>query len=771
MALVFVHGIGNQRQGSGTRSLAQAIFRWKEREAGDRAPTRLAAAGIEAVDTRLTGPEAAFSVLDVVTDGAQQHWLVTEAWWADCYDPPSAAATLRWLAVYAPLAIVTRCLEGVISAWHRSWNHPLQWWRIAAALLLVLLATPLSALILAVSAVATFLRAFIPIAWVRSLLDAVVRILTRVLGDSFLFTIDPVARNAMETAVAERLEETCAQADRVVVVAHSQGAAIIASLAGSRFGNLRRSGGRGATFDESLTNEGQADGGLTGASMHLVTLGPGIAQLQWLRRAKASGALLSGTLAYYLAVVAFAFFVFAVTSAALGMNQKTVVAVGMLAGWWLLPAAIFKFTRDCYNSGLAAVTPEGERLVVPGFASWTNLAATADPVSGTYDLGAMFDGVNSRAVCNHNSVFRDHTAYLANTTECVATIVELALGSNSATAAESHRTGRARRATRHRSGQLLVWSRLLIAAGALLALIGVRDRVDDYGREGLDYLPRWLLPSVETYDFPLLGTANLAPAYGLVAVLLGAGAVYLVAIGLVRVSESAPDNVKVLAACSGLAILWSAGAFVSGLGAFLHHGDTPLAVLLSWVGSAIFIWAPSAFVGWVACRSPLLKTAGDLQYWLGASAAGISALLVWVTALEGAALNLSRGAWLVTIGVAVCIGVVASALPRSRPLGQRVLVRVEQRFIGATWPRVVTRDQHIVEHTLTTLGIVGVGVQGALLLAADRVTGLWPFGFSVLISYGFSMSLFDYASKLRVCLAAIAWAFTVLVAGSSLGWF
>ena len=91
--------------------------------------------------------------------------------------------------------------------------------------------------------------------------------------------------------------------------------------------------------------------------------------------------------------------------------------------------------------------------------------------------------------------------------------------------------------------------------------------------------------------------------------------------------------------------------------------------------------------------------------------------------------------------------------------------------MGGPWPREVTRDEHIVEHTLTTLGILGVGVQMALLLAARNVTGLWPFGFSVLISYGFSMCLFDYSSKLRVCLAVISWAFTVLIVGAYLGWF
>ena len=45
---------------------------------------------------------------------------------------------------------------------------------------------------------------------------------------------------------------------------------------------------------------------------------------------------------------------------------------------------------QCAGCGCPGLTwcRECERLVVPGFASWTNLAATADPVSGTYDLFA-----------------------------------------------------------------------------------------------------------------------------------------------------------------------------------------------------------------------------------------------------------------------------------------------------------------------------------------------------------------------------------------------
>src|SRR5690348_1940509 len=57
-AIVFVHGIGNQAPGSGTRSLARALVKWAEVDAPSKHDSRERAYRIEPVRTRLAGPGA-----------------------------------------------------------------------------------------------------------------------------------------------------------------------------------------------------------------------------------------------------------------------------------------------------------------------------------------------------------------------------------------------------------------------------------------------------------------------------------------------------------------------------------------------------------------------------------------------------------------------------------------------------------------------------------------------------------------------------------------
>jgi len=51
--VVFVHGVGNQKQGSGTRALAHAIFRWADRETKKPENALLADTKVVAVRTQL----------------------------------------------------------------------------------------------------------------------------------------------------------------------------------------------------------------------------------------------------------------------------------------------------------------------------------------------------------------------------------------------------------------------------------------------------------------------------------------------------------------------------------------------------------------------------------------------------------------------------------------------------------------------------------------------------------------------------------------------
>lgn len=245
LGVLFVHGIGRQRRGDTVRGWCDAIAAWSG--LCDRVGT--VDVNVTAADLQAEGapPHAA---LRVRVNGEGADWLAAEAFWADSFATPTFGELARWSVEIVPWTLATHAIraarravdrQSVAPRWtHREisgqdWveeaTHPWAWkgwlafraavWRVVV-LLLGLVGAPLLAAFLFV----TTLLAVVPITWVRSFVRSLQRGLAATIGDSMVLLSSP-AQAAAITSIVRRdaawLAERCA---RVVIVAHSQGAAI-----------------------------------------------------------------------------------------------------------------------------------------------------------------------------------------------------------------------------------------------------------------------------------------------------------------------------------------------------------------------------------------------------------------------------------------------------------------------------------------------------------------------------------------------------------------
>lgn len=445
VGLLFVHGIGQHRKGSHLEEAASAVVSYLEHPTEPESRPHK----IQVSNTRLGGDLPASTEIHFsigASDAGQQSWLVAESWWSDAFSPPSATWTLGWLVRRAPQLITSRSVESLVRTWNWWWNWPLSYWRIVIAMVWVAASFPLSVVFVLVLGAVVTLRALIPMASVKDAIGQLEVILTGFLGDSLVFAEDPVRRNAMVHVVEHDLDWLERSCTKVVIVAHSQGAAVALEA-------LERRNKPVDTF---------------------ITFGAGIGQLSWIRSLGHSvrreayamwAAAQALSLTYAAAVVG---------SVAGWLPEQTEVALGLVGFWYGMPFVIAAAAMPMIRTIRPALFQSDRPESVPKAKVWHDLWASADPVSGGPTTRELFPQAVSQRVWNHGHIFRDHTTYLANREEVLSAIVAHALrdvSSGLADAAASSEGQRRRWALRHRRGHWLVQSRVLVAISATLVLV------------------------------------------------------------------------------------------------------------------------------------------------------------------------------------------------------------------------------------------------------------------------------------------------------------
>ena len=395
VGVLLVHGIGDHVEGDTLLSFGDPMIDWiREWLAGG--PARAARGAVTVVEARLRAvrsePESpAFALVEIAPRLQDpERWLFSEAWWGDSVKAPGTALLLTWMLSRVPLLVMWHFFGGAVEqkvatagqarvAMRLSRPVP-AWMALPVKLVLV---PPLVLLMQTIVCLALILWV-VPIGPWRNALFAVVRMLTLTLGDSYVLLEQEVQRAALVERVRRNLKWLAARAQRLIVVAHSQG---------------------GAIAHEALRGDGPA-------VEALVSVGSGLEKLEFLRlvRVRRRGVVASALAAPLMAL--------GIAGLAMGWAGWTETKEPW---WYVLPFVLLGAGVICstvlfralapYADELAAVLEDSRQQLEHRCGVWWDFYATLDlvPMGGRSMLPAF--GANQVELRNECSLVSDHVRY------------------------------------------------------------------------------------------------------------------------------------------------------------------------------------------------------------------------------------------------------------------------------------------------------------------------------------------------------------------------
>jgi hypothetical protein len=435
LGVLFVHGMGEQQEGETLSAFGEPVIAWirewidghgqfafsepirpAQRE-GLAALGYLRPDGVEVSRTALfpskrlsTDPPHCVVDLRIKHEGVgrpqnKQSWLFAESWWGEQVQPPSVFILLRWLFSRGPFVAFAHAAEHAWQFTHPDYNDDgsnfhkfvrkldvTRWRQLAwpTALLRFLLPT----LLLQLGLLIAWVIALVPIPVVRKYVVIVLQQGTRILGDSYGLVANDIQRGAILTRFRHTVEWLENQCDKLLIVAHSQGAGVVHAAIQER---------------------------VIAPPALLVTFGAGLVKLAQLRQCEVS--------------------------------RRT----RLIASGWIVPTALAAVTLLLWDSWGAAEDVSGLKEMIWTFAiasfscavatwfawhethtqldfpqdlrcddthRWIDLYASADPVPQG-PMTAFFPGrgIVSERIINRRSTMSDHNAYWQNKTEFVSRLV------------------------------------------------------------------------------------------------------------------------------------------------------------------------------------------------------------------------------------------------------------------------------------------------------------------------------------------------------------
>ncbi len=482
LGILFVHGIGEQRPGETLRKHADPLISWvrkllqqksvqhrnREREEEDhvRVDEGSFSTDENTVHLDLTvSPSLAINGKEGEPDTvSEQRWRLAECCWADCFPEPTAAEVASWTIPVLPAALVAHFARPLAASGHERKENQGAWrtiaflWHCLSAFLFIV---PV-AVLLTTAMLILLLASIVPLKKLTETVKAFQQKLASVLGDSYAFIQSPSRRGVILDRFRTTLTQLADDCDEVVIVAHSQGAAV-------SFEGLAPS--RQPTPDELKL---------------LVTYGSGINKLWELRHFQHS--LFLRALRYLMLGGLVSLLVFlALCEDATAIAITVAVHHAILSAAFLIPVLQWK----------QRTRPELRKLARQRNATlpkWYNFYASADPVSRG-PLPNEFCKAKSIKVWNRGSVLRDHTSYCENEHEFVSGLCDVIAGhtgcSMPSTSPLSEKSEKSRRRPFVRCLQTTRWA---IMAMTLLCILR---------------LPEWTEPISETLrtffeDIPVL---------------------------------------------------------------------------------------------------------------------------------------------------------------------------------------------------------------------------------------------------------------------------
>lgn len=430
LGVLFVHGIGDQKEGETLTAFGEPLIAWiRDWIAGHgqlafSEPIRpaqleylvsqgLKPDGIEVTHAALfpskrLSTEPAHSVLELRIKHAgagltqqQQRWLFAESWWGEQVQPPSAFKLLLWLFSRGPFVAFAHTAERAWRFAHpddtqsrnlmrkldaTGWRHLV--WPVALGRFF------LGASVLQFCLLIAWIIALIPLPVVRKYVVAALQYGTRILGDSYGLVANDTQRGAILTRFRHTVDWLQTQCDKLVIVAHSQGAGVVHAALQER---------------------------VVAAPALLITFGAGLVKLSQLRlcevhrrvRLVASGWIVPTAWIALLLLV----------WRGLGSGDN-VAGLSLLIGTFAI-ASLFCATAAWYawhDTRTQPVAPNDTRF--DSQSRWLDLYASADPVPQEALTTHLPDrGIVSERIINRRSALSDHNSYWSNKTEFVSRVV------------------------------------------------------------------------------------------------------------------------------------------------------------------------------------------------------------------------------------------------------------------------------------------------------------------------------------------------------------
>lgn len=233
LGVVFVHGIGNQSQGSTLTKWGDPLTKWLVEWLGNYHNGEYELLTRDAVLHTHDGSPARLELL-MKADGRPLTWLMTEAWWQGSFEPPSYSEAARWGRRILPAAILRHTARLIhrrrrsaapdgTRTWASFMDNPAMWARdFLISVGALAMALPVTLLLVLLQ-----LIGLVPIEAVRNAVLAAQRLIIGTLGDSQILIESPMRGSAVTHTVIEGIRYLAERgARKIAIVAHSQGAGV-----------------------------------------------------------------------------------------------------------------------------------------------------------------------------------------------------------------------------------------------------------------------------------------------------------------------------------------------------------------------------------------------------------------------------------------------------------------------------------------------------------------------------------------------------------------
>jgi hypothetical protein len=229
LGVLLVHGIGTQLCGETLVRWGDVLVKTIGRATRNRVQVEVQPAGRASDAARDSLTTAVLTLRS--PSGQKEPWLLVDGWWADEVLPPSYQELVSWSVRALPWAIVFHITQRFWAGAQRN-KAGAKFFQMGIAifeLLIGLAIAPIFVFLLAL----TIVLGVLPIPQIRSFIRAAQGTLVSTVGDCLAFVESPVRAAMIRTRILARLEWLKKQCKYTMVVAHSQGAAVVMDVLGA----------------------------------------------------------------------------------------------------------------------------------------------------------------------------------------------------------------------------------------------------------------------------------------------------------------------------------------------------------------------------------------------------------------------------------------------------------------------------------------------------------------------------------------------------------